>query len=258
MHGGRFGFSARPVAHFVPREPFDHTVRGSSRVWAQGRGSCHGRLEQAVQAGAHRLDAAGGGGRSWDDGGRRPRPCARVRPRPGGCWAGRPGPPQPSRPACPGSARAPRPTHGTTRCTSACPSVDRLASAGLNPTDRGTPPEVGKFRACSRHRRLSRGRFTHLYERRRVFAHLGVNGSGVDKHFSPVVGAIRRADRNDDCGRCDAHRAVGRAPIRASRRLLRTTLTLLNAMAALAMIGESSHPVNGYSTPAAIGMPMTL
>jgi hypothetical protein len=44
----------------------------------------------------------------------------------------------------------------------------------------------------------------------------------------------------------------------ASLRLFNTTLTLLNAIAALAMIGESSHPVNGNSTPAAMGMPTTL
>ena len=37
-----------------------------------------------------------------------------------------------------------------------------------------------------------------------------------------------------------------------------TTLTELNAMAAPAMIGLSSHPVNGYNTPAAIGMPSIL
>lgn len=42
------------------------------------------------------------------------------------------------------------------------------------------------------------------------------------------------------------------------RRLLSTTLTLLNAIAALAMIGERSQPVNGKSTPAAIGTPMRL
>ena len=45
---------------------------------------------------------------------------------------------------------------------------------------------------------------------------------------------------------------------RASRRLFSTTETLLNAIAPLAMIGESSHPVNGNSTPAAMGMPTTL
>ena len=43
-----------------------------------------------------------------------------------------------------------------------------------------------------------------------------------------------------------------------SRRLFSTTLTLLNAIAALAMIGDSSHPVMGNSTPAATGTPTTL
>ena len=43
-----------------------------------------------------------------------------------------------------------------------------------------------------------------------------------------------------------------------SRRLFATTLTELNAIAALARMGLSSMPNAGYSTPAAIGMPMTL
>lgn len=42
------------------------------------------------------------------------------------------------------------------------------------------------------------------------------------------------------------------------RRLLVTTLTLLMAIAALAMMGERSQPVRGNSTPAAMGMPTTL
>src|SRR5512138_3578950 len=45
---------------------------------------------------------------------------------------------------------------------------------------------------------------------------------------------------------------------RRSRRLLLTTLTELRAIAALATTGLSSRPNFGYSTPAAIGMPMTL
>ena len=43
-----------------------------------------------------------------------------------------------------------------------------------------------------------------------------------------------------------------------SRRLFATTLTELNAIAALAMMGLSSHPKAGYRTPAATGMPITL
>ncbi|CAN5333749.1 hypothetical protein BH23GEM2_BH23GEM2_06230 [soil metagenome] len=45
---------------------------------------------------------------------------------------------------------------------------------------------------------------------------------------------------------------------RRSRRLFVTTDTLDNDMAALAMIGESSQPVSGYRTPAAMGIPITL
>ncbi len=43
-----------------------------------------------------------------------------------------------------------------------------------------------------------------------------------------------------------------------SRRLFVTTLAELKAMAALARIGLSIRPVNGYNAPAAIGMPITL
>ena len=45
---------------------------------------------------------------------------------------------------------------------------------------------------------------------------------------------------------------------RRSRKLLVTTLTELNAIAALAIIGLSNSPNAGYNTPAAIGMPITL
>jgi hypothetical protein len=37
-----------------------------------------------------------------------------------------------------------------------------------------------------------------------------------------------------------------------------TTLTELNAIAIPATIGFSRNPVNGYSTPAAMGMPTEL
>src|SRR5699024_8383077 len=43
-----------------------------------------------------------------------------------------------------------------------------------------------------------------------------------------------------------------------SRLALLTTVTELNDMAAPAMIGLSSQPVNGNSTPAAIGTPRVL
>src|SRR5690606_35138023 len=43
-----------------------------------------------------------------------------------------------------------------------------------------------------------------------------------------------------------------------SLRLLLTTLTLLRAMAAPAIIGLSRKPLIGYNTPAAIGMPIRL
>lgn len=43
-----------------------------------------------------------------------------------------------------------------------------------------------------------------------------------------------------------------------SRKLFITTLTELNAMAALASTGLSISPVKGYKAPAATGMPTTL
>lgn len=42
------------------------------------------------------------------------------------------------------------------------------------------------------------------------------------------------------------------------RRLLLTTLTLLSAIAAPAIIGSSKNPLRGYNTPAATGMPIRL
>ena len=45
---------------------------------------------------------------------------------------------------------------------------------------------------------------------------------------------------------------------RRSRRALPITETELRLIAALAIIGLSSSPKNGYSTPAASGMPTTL
>jgi hypothetical protein len=43
-----------------------------------------------------------------------------------------------------------------------------------------------------------------------------------------------------------------------SRRLFVRTDTLDSDIAALAITGESSQPVTGYSSPAAIGIPITL
>lgn len=43
-----------------------------------------------------------------------------------------------------------------------------------------------------------------------------------------------------------------------SLRLLLTTLTLLRAMAAPAIMGSSRKPLMGYRIPAAMGMPITL
>lgn len=42
------------------------------------------------------------------------------------------------------------------------------------------------------------------------------------------------------------------------RKLLLTTLTLLNAIAAPAIIGSSKNPFTGYNTPAAMGIPIKL
>jgi hypothetical protein len=43
-----------------------------------------------------------------------------------------------------------------------------------------------------------------------------------------------------------------------SLKLFKTTETELNAIAAPAIIGFSVKPINGYKTPAAIGIPMIL
>lgn len=43
-----------------------------------------------------------------------------------------------------------------------------------------------------------------------------------------------------------------------NRKLLLTTLTLLSAIAAPAIMGSNRNPLMGYSIPAAIGMPMIL
>ena len=43
-----------------------------------------------------------------------------------------------------------------------------------------------------------------------------------------------------------------------NRKLLLTTLTLLRAIAAPAIMGSSRKPLMGYSAPAAMGMPMML
>ena len=50
----------------------------------------------------------------------------------------------------------------------------------------------------------------------------------------------------------------GQSASRRSRSALAITDTELNVIAALAIIGLSSQPKNGYSTPAAIGTPSTL
>ena len=42
------------------------------------------------------------------------------------------------------------------------------------------------------------------------------------------------------------------------RKALPTTDTELKLIATAAIIGDSSRPVNGYSTPAAIGTPIAL
>ena len=46
--------------------------------------------------------------------------------------------------------------------------------------------------------------------------------------------------------------------VRRSRSALLITETELKVMAALAIIGLSSNPTNGYNTPAAMGTPSTL
>ena len=51
---------------------------------------------------------------------------------------------------------------------------------------------------------------------------------------------------------------LSHSPRRRSRSALLMTDTELNVMAALAIMGLRSSPHTGYSTPAAIGIPMTL
>jgi hypothetical protein len=43
-----------------------------------------------------------------------------------------------------------------------------------------------------------------------------------------------------------------------NRKLFATTETELNAIAAPAIMGSKVNPVNGYNTPAAMGIPNTL
>src|SRR5690606_6927276 len=80
---------------------------------------------------------------------------------------------------------------------------------------------------------------------------------------APPAGAPAPAARTDGSpaatarAPCLAPRRNAR-PVRPSRRLFPTTLTELNAMAALARIGLSSTPNAGYSAPAAIGIPALL
>lgn len=45
---------------------------------------------------------------------------------------------------------------------------------------------------------------------------------------------------------------------RRNRREFASTETLESDIAALARTGESVHPVSGYSSPAAMGIPTTL
>ena len=53
-------------------------------------------------------------------------------------------------------------------------------------------------------------------------------------------------------------KATAHKTARLNRNALPMTDTELNVMAALAIIGLSNNPKNGYNTPAAIGTPMTL
>ncbi len=81
------------------------------------------------------------------------------------------------------------------------------------------------------------------------------NGSHFDEH-SPVAPANRFGVSSKE--RRPGHSSGIAGRNRRRRRLLSTTDTLENDMAALAMTGESSSPKKGYSTPAAMGIPITL
>jgi hypothetical protein len=55
-----------------------------------------------------------------------------------------------------------------------------------------------------------------------------------------------------------AQRTLSQIFANRNRKLLLTTLTELNAIAAPAIMGSSKNPFTGYNTPAAMGMPITL
>jgi hypothetical protein len=64
------------------------------------------------------------------------------------------------------------------------------------------------------------------------------------------------AHNHDDLGLIHLHVAGSVKDL--SRRLFVRTDTLDSDIAALAITGDSSQPVTGYSSPAAIGIPITL
>lgn len=72
----------------------------------------------------------------------------------------------------------------------------------------------------------------------RAVGERGRLGEGIDADLHPGICQERRAVRN--------------------RSAFVTTLTELTAIAALARVGVSCHPVQGASTPAATGIPTTL
>ena len=102
-------------------------------------------------------------------------------------------------------------------------------------------------------------------------------GARDDRHLAERAriraasrGLVRRGKPRAEEGLCLRQHLVGtqRGPMevshahlgwkRRSVRLFKTTLKLDHAIAALANTGESSTGTQGYSTPAAMGIPITL
>lgn len=146
-------------------------------------------------------------------------------------------------------------------------------SSGQNRIDGGdhkTPLDRSHVQAQRRQPRRLPRRNPHGYHRRSptkpdprphaLAIPKRVNPKSLGDHQSAYTGCHMQARRNN----CDVlitefygRRLVEMSTAR-SRNALPTTLTDDNAIAAAAMIGDSSNPNTGYSTPAAIGIPAAL
>lgn len=84
-------------------------------------------------------------------------------------------------------------------------------------------------------------------------AFVGIDSCRAKPQCGQVSTDSRRAAFMVFAGRCLHHQWP-----RRSRRALKITDAELRLIANAAIKGDRSHPVNGYSTPAAIGTPMPL